>query len=130
MDNAKSGKLIMEGRKAKGMTQKALAEKLGISDRTVSKWERGAGFPDVSLLPELARVLELSINELIGGQRQEPQSEPTQLIREVVDIQKNQLGKKLLRSRIAACALAAAMFSYIFGAERSSAPKWQPFAGT
>ena len=48
MDNGKTGTLIAARRKELGMTQKELAEKLHISDRTVSKWERGAGFPDVS----------------------------------------------------------------------------------
>lgn len=106
MDNAKSGKLIMEARKEKGMTQKALAEKLGISDRTVSKWERGAGFPDVSILPDLAEALGLSINELIGGERREPQTEQTELVRSVVVIQKRQLGKKIFRTRLTAAVLA------------------------
>ena len=50
MDNAKTGALIAARRKELNLTQKELAEKLHISDRTVSKWERGAGFPDISLL--------------------------------------------------------------------------------
>lgn len=50
MDAGKTGELIAQARKQKNMTQKQLAEALHISDRTVSKWERGAGFPDVSLL--------------------------------------------------------------------------------
>ncbi|MBQ2739646.1 MAG: helix-turn-helix transcriptional regulator [Oscillibacter sp.] len=71
MNNAKTGALIAEKRKALGLTQKNLAEKLHISDRTVSKWERGAGFPDVSLLEPLADALGLSVLDLIEGERQE-----------------------------------------------------------
>ena len=51
-----------------GLTQKELAEKLNISDRTVSKWERGAGFPDISLVEPLADALGLSVLELLHGE--------------------------------------------------------------
>lgn len=71
MDNAKTGALIAARRKELGLTQKELAEQLHISDRTVSKWERGAGFPDVSLLEPLADALDLSILDLVQGERQE-----------------------------------------------------------
>ena len=71
MDNAKTGSLITARRKELGLTQKELAEKLHISDRTVSKWERGAGFPDVSLLEPLADTLGFSVLDLIEGERQE-----------------------------------------------------------
>ena len=78
MDNGKTGTLIAARRKELGMTQKELAEKLHISDRTVSKWERGAGFPDVSLLEPLAETLDLSILDLVQGEhRQEPPTEVT-----------------------------------------------------
>ena len=71
MDNAKTGALIAARRKELGLTQKELSELLHISDRTVSKWERGAGFPDVSLLEPLADALDLSILDLIQGEQQE-----------------------------------------------------------
>lgn len=69
MDNKKTGALIAARRQELSMTQKELAEKLNISDRTISKWERGAGFPDVSLLEPLADALGLSMAELIHGER-------------------------------------------------------------
>lgn len=69
MDNRKTGALIASRRQELGWTQKELANRLNVSDRTVSKWERGAGFPDVSLLEPLADVLELSVLELLHGQR-------------------------------------------------------------
>ena len=52
MDREKTGALIAAARKERGLTQKELAERLHISDRAVSKWERGVGFPDVSLLEQ------------------------------------------------------------------------------
>ena len=69
MDNRKTGTLIAARRQELELTQKELAERLNVSDRAVSKWERGAGFPDVSLLEPLADALGLSVLELIHGQR-------------------------------------------------------------
>ena len=69
MDSKKTGVLISTLRKEKGMTQKELADLLHVSDRTVSKWERGAGFPDVSLMMKLADTLGISVNELLQGER-------------------------------------------------------------
>lgn len=67
MDCCKTGKIILELRKEKGMTQKQLADSINISDKTVSKWERGLGCPDVSLLGELSEVLEVNLEKLLGG---------------------------------------------------------------
>ena len=61
MDNVKIGNLINKLRKEKGMTQLQLAEKLHISDKTVSKWERGLGCPDVSLLTDLSGVFGVDL---------------------------------------------------------------------
>ena len=57
MDSKETGRFICALRKSKGLTQLALAELLGVSNRTVSKWETGEGMPDISLLPELAAAL-------------------------------------------------------------------------
>lgn len=69
LDLEKTGSLIAEARKEKGLTQLKLAERLNITDRAVSKWERGKAFPDVSLLKPLAAELELTVSELLDGQR-------------------------------------------------------------
>lgn len=69
MDQLLIGRFIATERKRKAYTQKQLAEKLGISDKTVSKWERGNGFPDVSLLLPLCKELEITVNELLSGER-------------------------------------------------------------
>lgn len=67
MDCSKTGKIILELRREKGMTQKQLADAINISDKTVSKWERGLGCPDVSLLSELSEVLEVNVEKLLEG---------------------------------------------------------------
>lgn len=69
MDQIKTGKFIASLRKEKGLTQIVLANRLGISDKTISKWERGAGLPDVSLMLPLCEVLEISVNELLTGEK-------------------------------------------------------------
>ena len=67
MDQVKTGGLIRALRTQKGLTQKALAEAIGVGDKAVSKWERGLGCPDVSLLPEISRVLGVGLETLLSG---------------------------------------------------------------
>ena len=68
MDLVKIGKYIAGKRKALGMTQKQLAEKLNMSDKSISKWERGICLPDVSVYMELCEILGISINEFLAGE--------------------------------------------------------------
>jgi len=69
MDNQKIGTFIKQIRKEKGYTQKDLAKKLNITDRAISKWERGLGCPDISLLEELSKILDISILEILKGEK-------------------------------------------------------------
>lgn len=69
MNQEKIGKFISELRKEKNMTQLELANKLGITDRAISKWENGRGMPDVSLLEPLCNELNISISELLKGEK-------------------------------------------------------------
>ena len=69
MDQIIIGKFIASERKRKGYTQRQLADLLQISDKTISKWERGNGFPEVSLLLPLCRELDITVNELLSGER-------------------------------------------------------------
>ena len=69
MDQVKIGKFLSDERKAKGYTQKQLSELLGISDKTISKWECGNGFPEASLLLPLCNELGITVNELLTGER-------------------------------------------------------------
>ena len=68
MDLIKIGKYIAGKRKSLGMTQKQLAEKLGMSDKSVSKWERGVCLPDISVYKELCSILGISLNEFLAGE--------------------------------------------------------------
>ena len=69
MDQIKIGKFIAACRKGQGMTQAVLAEKLGVSDRAVSKWETGRSLPDTGIMLELCALLEINVNELLSGER-------------------------------------------------------------
>jgi len=69
MDQEKIGRFISMCRKEKNMTQEQLAEKLGVSNKSVSRWENGKNMPDYSLLKDLCCILSISINELFSGER-------------------------------------------------------------
>ena len=69
MDQLKIGKFIAECRKQKQLTQLKLADKLGITDKAISKWERGIAMPDTSIMLELCDILCISVNELLNGER-------------------------------------------------------------
>ena len=69
MDLNKTGLFISFLRKQKDMTQNELAEKIGVTDKAVSRWETGRGFPDISLLPSISEVLGVSISEIVMGER-------------------------------------------------------------
>lgn len=69
MNQDKIGKFILELRKNKNMTQAELAEKLGVTDRAISKWENGRGLPDLSLMKPLCDELGITVNELLGGEK-------------------------------------------------------------
>ena len=68
MDLSKTGRLIAYLRREKGLTQKEVAEKLGICPKTVSKWETGHGFPDISLITGLSKIFEVDISKLLEGE--------------------------------------------------------------
>ena len=68
MDQIKIGKFIAERRKAQNLTQMQLAEKLGITDRAVSKWENGKALPDATIMLELCGILGISVNDLLTGE--------------------------------------------------------------
>ena len=69
MDQVKTGQFIKAIRKEKNLTQREVAEKLSISEKTVSKWETGNGLPEISLMLPLCELLEISVNELLSGER-------------------------------------------------------------
>ncbi len=69
MEQEKIGKFIAECRKEKGLTQMQLAEQLGITNRAISKWENGKSMPDVSIMIPLCEILDISVNELLSGEK-------------------------------------------------------------
>ena len=69
MDQIKIGEFIASCRKDQGMTQAVLAEKLGISDRAVSKWETGKSLPDAGIMLKLCELLNINVNELLSGEK-------------------------------------------------------------
>ena len=69
MDQIKIGKFIGEQRKIHNLTQSELSKKLGITDRAISKWERGICLPDAGLMLDLCKILEISVNELLSGEK-------------------------------------------------------------
>ena len=68
MDQVKIGRFIQECRKKVGLTQMQLAERLGITDRAVSKWETGRALPDSSIMMELCKILKITVNDLLNGE--------------------------------------------------------------
>lgn len=72
MDPQTTGKIIFEKRKEKGLNQIQLGQLLNVSNRTISKWENGDGFPDITLLPDIADCLGITIDELLTGEKPTP----------------------------------------------------------
>mgnify|MGYP002857329070 FL=1 len=102
MNQQKVGKFIAQCRKEKGYTQAVLAEKLGITDRAVSKWETGKCMPDVSIMLELCELLEINVNELLSGERITMKNYQKMAEENLMQLQKQEeLGnKKLLHMEI------------------------------
>lgn len=98
MDQIKIGFFIAERRKAAGLTQSALAEKLGVTNRAVSKWENGRSLPDASIMLALCDILKISVTELLKGEFMESENKnknEEQLLLELV-AQKERADKQLL----------------------------------
>ena len=69
MDQTKIGKFILDCRKKKSLTQEQLAEKLGVTSKSISRWENGNTMPDYSLLKDLCHELDINVNELLSGEK-------------------------------------------------------------
>lgn len=95
MDNKKFGDFIKELRKEKQLTQKELGEKLNITDKAISKWERGLSFPDIAVLKDLSEFFEIDISELLNGERGKKQEiDIEKAIQEAIENYKNIEEKK------------------------------------
>lgn len=115
MDAVKTGALIAQARKEKNLTQGSLAQALHVSVQAVSKWERGLNFPDIALMEPLAELLELTVSELMAGERNTPPGE--ELVRSSLRMSLRQLGGKAKRWRqlFVALAMVVAGFGVFFG---------------
>ena len=118
MDLIKIGKYIAGKRKSLGMTQKQLAEKLGMSDKSVSKWERGVCLPDVSVYKELCSILGISLNEFMAGEDiaqenmiQKSETNIIEVIRDNINKQKCLKVMKCILLVIAICAVSIIGFT-------------------
>ena len=101
MDNLKFGSFIAELRKEKNMTQKDLADRLHVTDKAVSKWETGKGFPDLKLMEPLAQELGVSLVELLQGERQQSETmtvaEAGSVVAQAMDRSERATARKYLR---------------------------------
>ena len=102
MDQQKIGKFIAQRRKATELTQAQLAEKLGITDRAVSKWETGKALPDTSLMLDLCHILEITVNDLLSGEIVTMENYNKMLEDNLLEVvkQKEQSDKRLLRMEL------------------------------
>lgn len=122
MDTTKTGALIRELRKERNMTQKDLADQLHITDRAVSKWERGLCAPDIATLEPLAAILQVTVTELIAGERMPEKEHIMEIEKNVQDTidyseqeisnNKKQHRKKLIIT-ICACVVICAGLSFL-----------------
>lgn len=99
MNHEKTGALIAKRRGKLGLTQRALADQLNISDRAVSRWERGLGFPDISLIEAVADALGLTVLELLHGEEEPPTPEEERSARETLNNIRPEVHEKMKRSR-------------------------------
>lgn len=117
MDLVKIGKYIAGKRKALGMTQKQLAEKLNMSDKSVSKWERGICLPDVSIYMELCEILGISINEFLAGEDIDAENVEKKSEDNIIQVTKDSKKKqKNLKSILAVVTTFAVIMVLVLGA--------------
>lgn len=97
MDPLKTGRIISEARKKKGLTQTQLSRKLHVSDKAVSKWERGLCFPDISLLIPLTEILDISLFELLKGEKMKKE-EVEDALKETINYSNKEIKKNKKRA--------------------------------
>ena len=102
MNQEKIGKFISEKRREKHLTQSELAEKLGITDRAISKWENGVCLPDAGTMPELCKILDITINDLFSGEKVDTKKNEKKLEQNLLEMtkMKEEKDKQLLNLEI------------------------------
>lgn len=97
MDQKKIGGFIAEIRKEKGLTQVAFADKLGVTNKTVSRWENGNYMPDLSLIPLICEELQISVNEFLSGERLDDEEFRKQADQNVISVLDRE--RRMLRAK-------------------------------
>lgn len=99
MEQKLIGEFIAECRKEEGLTQMALADKLNITDRAISKWENGRSLPDISIMLDLCKILNISVNELLSAKRIEQEDYKKQSEENLIKLSEQEIlnNKKLLQ---------------------------------
>ena len=121
MDQERIGRFIQELRKEKNLTQKDLADKIGISDKAISKWENGRGMPDTSLLEPLCNELSVSVNELLAAEKLPPEEYALKAEENIMELLKDKKDSKATKIvqiilLIAGVGLAGLSIVMLFGA--------------
>ena len=113
MNQIKIGKFIAGCRKNVGLTQVQLAERLGITDKAISKWERGIAMPDSSIMLELCHILNITVNDLLSGERVTMADYNKELENNLLEMvkQKQEADKRLLRMEALAGVMACIPFA-------------------
>ena len=127
MDQIKIGRFIQEKRKEQNFTQSELAEKLGITDRAVSKWENGVCLPDAGTMPELCSLLKISINDLFSGESVDMKDNEKLLEQHLLEMtkEKEEADKKMLTLEYVIGYTASVMFfTLIFVASYIEMANW------
>lgn len=127
MNQEKIGKFIAEQRKNKKLTQEQLAEKLSVTDRAVSKWERGLNLPDASLMLELSKILDITVNELLTGEIIKKENYMEKLDENLIEVvrEKEESDKRLLTMEIVIGVLMSIVFlALVFVASFIEMEEW------
>lgn len=127
MQQKKIGEFIAERRKLRNLTQAQLAEKLGITDRAVSKWETGKSLPDASIMLDVCEILGISVNELLSGEVLEMTNYNEMAEKNLLEMkrQKEQSDRRLLKIEIViGLLISAVFFALIFIASFANIEDW------
>lgn len=115
MSQNQIGGFIQQLRKEKGMTQKELGKRINVSDKTISKWENSNSIPDTSILPDLCKTLDISVNELICGEKMPPEEYSKKAEENIMNLL--QEGQNTKKSEFWKILLGCVLFTMVFLAD-------------
>ncbi len=126
MDYNKIGQFIASERKLKNLTQSQLAEKISVSEKTLSKWENGRGVPDTETLPKLCGTLDITINELLSGERISSENYVKTAEERLLDLQKKKenVEKFLLNTEVVFGVVMTFLFLLVYAFAVYAIEKW------